>query len=166
MAIVTLLSTVITNRDAVPTVLNDNVLSRAALKEAVGFVTTNNGDSATSKYVMCSVPSNARISQIILDTEAQGVGAKVDVGVYRNTKDGGAAVSSNFYAAALDVSAALKASDITNSSGSNTLDKQNMPLWQQLGMSADPMTTLDFAITVNVATAASGKIGLKVKYVD
>lgn len=166
MAVVTLKSTAITNRDAVPLVLTDSRVSRADLKEACGFVTTNSGDTAASLYLIASVPSNARISQILLDNEALGSGCTIDVGANFNTKDGGAVISAAFFASQVDVSGALKATDITDQSGTYTIDKQQMELWQALGQAVDTFTTYDIVVKVHVATAAAGKISLRVRYAE
>lgn len=166
MAVVTVKSTTITNRDAVPSVINDGRLERGALRSAHGYVTATNGDSATSKYILASVPSSAMVRDVLLSCANLGVSSAVNVGVYRNTKDGGAAVSASLFASAQATSAALSKSDVTNQSGSYTLDKQEQPLWQAAGLTADPGGTLDIAAAVSVAIAATGLIGADVRYVD
>jgi len=97
MAVVTLKSTVITNRDAVPAVINDNRLERGMVRQCRGYVSAANGDSSTSKYVCVSVPSKAVVSSVSLSCEALGGSAAADIGVYRNTSDGGAVVSAAFF---------------------------------------------------------------------
>lgn len=173
MAIVSRKSTYITNRDASPTVPVGAGIAGGLLRESTGFVTAANGDSATSIYPMVSLPSNARVNSVRLQTDAMGTGAKIDVGVYYPTNApaglgvvGGAAISAAFFASALAVATATALTDITNSSGSNTLDKQEMELWQAIGLATDPGCMLDISVAVNVAMAAAGKIGLKVGYVQ
>jgi hypothetical protein len=95
-----------------------------------------------------------------------GASSSVNVGVYRNTKDGGAAVSATLFASAQATSAALSNSDVTNQSGNYTLDKQEQPLWQAAGLTSDPGGTLDIVATVQVAIAATGLIGAATEYVD
>lgn len=159
-------STVITNRDATPAVINDGRLAKGSLRESIGSVTTTTGKTTGSKYTLCSVPSSAIVSQILLSCAALGTATAADVGVYRNTADGGAAVDADFFATAVDLSAALSNSDITNESGTYTLDKQEQPLWQAAGMSADPMTSLDIVVTSTATIAAGGLLSLKVRYRD
>ncbi|MDE4918350.1 hypothetical protein ACUXAV_000390 [Cupriavidus metallidurans] len=166
MAVVTVKSTVITNRDAVPAVINDGRLERGSLRSSHGYVTATNGDSANSKYVLASVPSSAMVRQILFSCANLGASSAINLGVSRNTKDGGAAVSASLFASAQATSAALSNSDVTNQSGSFTLDKQEQPLWQAAGMAADPGGTLDIVATVSVAIAATGLLGANVEYVD
>lgn len=166
MAVVTVKSTVITNRDAVPAVINDGRLERGSLRSSHGYVTATNGDSANSKYLLASVPSTAMVRAVYLSCANLGASSAVNVGVSRNTKDGGAAVSASLFASAQATSSALTRSDVTNQSGSYTLDKQEQPLWQAAGLTADPGGTLDIVATVSVAIAATGLIGADVQYVD
>jgi hypothetical protein len=174
MSVVTVKSTAITARDATPTTPVLAAVDGASLKEFEGFVTATNGDSATSKYIIGSVPSNCRMSGLILQCAALGAGAAVDVGVYAPTQSipalvalgyaASAAISSAFFATAVDVSSALGPTEVINESGTNTIAKQEKELWDALGLSKDPGCRLDIAITVSVAIAATGSIGLKGRY--
>lgn len=165
MAVVTTKSTAITNRDAVPSIINDGRIEKGALRSTRGFVSAANGDSIASKYICASLPTTAMVRKVLLSCEAITSGA-ADVGVYRNTKDGGAVVSAGLFGTAVSIASALTNSDITNESGTYTLDKQEQPLWQAAGLSADPGGTLDVVITLTAATTAAGKVGLAVEYVD
>ncbi len=175
MAVVIDKSTAISNRDAIPKVLTDAFVSGGEVLESEGYVAPANGDSAGSKYLFCSVPSNARLSSLVLQCTALGAGAKLDLGASYPSfipKGAGldailpnAVISANFFAAALDVSAALAPADVAVSSGSYTIAKQELPLWAALGLAADPGIELDIVGTVNVAIAAAGFIGVKAKYV-
>lgn len=164
MAVVTTKSAIMTNRDATPQVLSNGMLTGGALKEAVGYVSAVNGDSAASKYLLCSVPSNARLAHLALTCEALGAGAVIHIGAYKNTAQGGAVIDADFFASSVDVSAALSAVNVLNESGTNTLDKQEMPLWQALGLSVDPGDSIDIVATVTVAIAANGKLGVKAQF--
>lgn len=166
MAVVTVKNTTITNRDATPSVINDGRLERGSLRSAHGYITATNGDSATSQYKLASVPSNAMVRGIQLSCANLGASSSINIGVYRNTKDGGAAVSATLFASAQATSAALSKSDVTNQSGSYTLDKQEQPLWQAAGLTSDPGGTLDIVAAVQVAIAATGLLGAEVQYVD
>jgi len=175
MAVVTLKSTMITNRDAIPKVLTDAYVANGEVLEAEGYVAPANGDSANSAYKLISVPSNCRVSSLLMQCSALGAGAKIDLGVYWPTfiplgadllaSNAGVAIDADFFASAVDVSAALAQADYINESGTNTIAKQEMPLWQAVGLSADPMIDLDIVATVNVAMAAAGFLGLKARYV-
>ena len=164
-AVVTTKSTAITNRDATPPVINDGRLERSNLRNAIGSVTAVNGDSIASKYILASVPSTAMVRKVLLSCAAITSGAG-DIGVYRNTKDGGAVVSVALFASAQSIAAALTNSDVTNESTTYTIDKREQPLWQAAGLSADPQTTLDIVMTLTAATTAGGLLGIQVDYVD
>jgi hypothetical protein len=158
-------STPITNRDAVPAVPTNGALGFGSpLIEATGSVTTTSGVTIGSTYILTSVPSNARISQILLDAAAMTQGA-FDIGVYKSTRDGGAVVSAAFFASAVDCSAAVRATDVTNESGTYTIAKQNQPLWQALGVSADPQTLYDIVATSTNTITAGAALGVKVRFV-
>lgn len=164
MAVVTTKSTPITNRDATPTVINNAVLVKGTVLEAAGLVASVSGDSANSKYIYCEVPSNARVSSILSSSAALGGSAAMDIGVYRNSADGGAVVDADFFASALSLVTAINNVEVVHESGVNTIAKQMQPLWQALGMASDPKTTLDIVGTLTAASAANGDTALKVKF--
>jgi hypothetical protein len=166
MAVVAAKSTIITNRDATPVVLTNDAISGGAMKEAQGYVAAANGDSAGSKYYICPVPSNARLASLIFQCDALGAGAKLDIGAYYPTALLNLVIDADFFASAVDVASAVAPIDLLNESGTNTIDKQEMPLWQALGLSADPLCAIDLVLTVNVAIAAAGKASLKARFVQ
>lgn len=167
MAVVTTKSTVITNRDAVPAVISDGRLAKGGLISAFGSVAVGAADSANSKFILASVPSTAMIRQILASAPAGMTTLAGDVGVYRNTADGGAVVDVDLFGSAVSFASALNNSDITNESTNYTTDKQEQPLWQAAGLTTDPGTTLDIVITVTTAnTGVAGRVGLQVNYVD
>jgi hypothetical protein len=165
MAVVTLKSTVITNRDATPQVINDGRLERGSLRRSAGYVTAGAADSIASKYALVSLPSTAIVAGVILSCAALTSGA-ADIGVYRNTADGGAVVDVDLFASAQSVATALVKSNVTNESGNYTLALQEQPLWQAAGLTANPGGSLDIVITLTAALTAGGLIGLEVYYVD
>jgi len=175
MAVVTLKSTMITNRDATPKVLTDAFVANGEMLEVEGYVAPANGDSATSKYKLCDVPSNARMSSLLMQCTALGAGAQLALGVFWPTfiplgadllaSNAGLAIDDDFFATAVDVSAALAQSEFINESGTNTIAKQEMPLWQALGLASDPGINLDIVASVVVAIAAAGFVSVKARYI-
>jgi hypothetical protein len=165
MAVVTTKSTPITNRDAVPSVINDGRLERATVESAIGSVTAVNGDSIASKYIFASLPSSAMVRAVLLTCGAITSGA-MDIGVYRNTRDGGAVVDADLFASAQSIAAALNRSDVTNESTTYTAAVREQPLWQAAGLTSDPQTTLDIVGTLTAATTAGGLVGLEIQYAD
>lgn len=154
-------STAITNRDATPAVLNTgNLTGTARLHQAIGSLTTTTADTSGNKYVLCEVPSNARVADIIFAGAAHTVG-KFNVGVYRNTADGGAVVSTTFFASAIDCASAVAATSIINQSGTNTLDKQEKQLWDAAGLTTDPKSTLDIVAVATTVLTLGALIGVK-----
>jgi hypothetical protein len=121
---------------------------------------------------MVTVPSNARVTSVKLQSDALGAGATVNCGVYYPTNPpaglgvaGGAAIAATLFGSAIDVHAAVALTDITNQAGNNGVANQELELWQAAGLSKDPGCLLDIGVAVSVAIAAAGKIGIKVDYV-
>lgn len=167
MAVVTTKSTVITNRDATPAVINDGRLAKGGLISAFGSVAVGAADSATSKFILASVPSTAMIRQVLASAPAGMTTLAGDVGVYRNTADGGAVVDVDLFGSAVSFATVLSNSDITNESTNYTTALQEQPLWQAAGLTTDPGGTLDIVVTVTTAnTGVAGRLGLNVIYVD
>jgi hypothetical protein len=140
--------------------------SRAELKGAVGKVEVSSTDSIASIFRLLRVPSACRVIQLLLRCTAV-TGAIGDFGVYRTPADGGAVVDVDFFATAQTMAAALAIwTDITNESTTYDPTKIEQPLWQALGMSADPQSYLDIAITLTAAATAAGQATLAVHYAE
>lgn len=179
MAVVNLKSTPITNRDAVPPVINDGRLERGALRSAVGSITAGAADTggatyaAGTTYVLASLPSSAMVRNVLLSCAALTSGV-VSIGVGRNTKDSSGnayptaigATATALFASAQSVASALSKSNVTNQSGNYTLTKQEQPLWQAAGLTTDPGGTLDIVVLVTTSLTAGGLLGLEVQYCD
>ena len=177
MAVFNLKSAIITNRDAVPKVLTDSYVSGGHINESEGYVQSGSAtDAATSTYKLCQVPSNARVSSLQISNGAGGGAAAVKVGVFYpsfiplgaglSAANAGVAISDAFFASALSVVSAASNVDITNQSGTYSIDKQELPLWSALGLSADPGISLDIVVTVTTVLAAQIFIGLKARYCE
>lgn len=165
MAVVTLKAGPITNRDAVPAVINDGRKEKGALRSSIGRVDVTSGDSIASKLILAQVPTKAIVRDLFLSCDAI-TSAAADIGVYRNTADGGAVVDVDFFASAQSLASALKRTSVINESGNNTLVKQEQPLWQALGMTEDPGGTFDIVATLTAAAGATGDVALDAQYVD
>lgn len=164
MAVVTTKSTQISNRDAVPSVLNSpNAGAAGTFFSKFGKVASVSGDSANSVYRCLSVPSNARISSVKQWSAALGGSAAADVGVYYNTKDGGAVIDADFFGSAVSLVSAVNGTEISGESGVNTVAKREQPLWQAVGLTSDPKTTFDICFTLTAASAANADAGLNVE---
>jgi len=159
MAVVTVKSSVITNSDAAPPVINSAQIANGRVRHMRGAVAVANGDSIGSVYRMARVKSNDLVHQIMLDCDAI-TGAAADIGLYRTTGDGGAAVDADLFASAQSIATALRATDVTRESGVITVANMEKPLWQLLGLTADPQVEYDIAVTLTAAAAAAGSLAL------
>ncbi len=157
----------ITNREATPSVINNPGLGAGAMEYCAAghLLSVTAALSATSVIRLVEVPSNAIVSGLHFQSAAQA-GGTFDIGVYRNNKDGGAVVDADFFATAVAVTSAVVQTDVLNESTTNTIAKQSQPLWQALGMTSDPKSTLDIALTVATdITTGTGAVALKARYV-
>lgn len=163
MAIVTTKSGVITNRDATPKTLNNGAISGGMMKGFAGTVEAVSGDSIGSVYIMGSIPSNARVHQLLAVCDAITTCA-ADIGLYETTANGGAVVDADFFASAQSLASALTGTDVTHESGVYDQSKVEMPLWQALGLTADPCKMYDVAYTLTAAAGSAGTVSLKGTY--
>lgn len=165
MAVVTVKSTAITNRDATPAVPNNAHIQHGGLKECVATYEVATGDSSTSKYRMMQVPSNARISQLLLVTDDMGTATAADFGIYDTTENGGSVVDADFFSAAVSLNGgALSDSDITHGNAFGKEDAEK-PLWEALGLTSDPKKYYDVVATLTADADAGGTLTLKLRYV-
>lgn len=177
MAVDHVKSSIITNLDASPRVPpTAGEGGPAPLKHIDGYATAVASSSADATYQLVRVPSTAIIKSIRFESEAQGAG-KFDIGCYYAT-DGlvgkaasllaAAAIDQDFFATDIDCASAVVPTEIINESTTNTLDKRTQPLWQALGLSADPGGNIDICATVHTTavTTGTGKFGISVLYVD
>src|SRR5688572_30174269 len=103
MAIVNRTALALTNRDAVPRVINGPTF-RGELKEAIAYIAAAADDTAASVYRLCSLPSNARLSELLLTAADFTTAGAIHVGLHRTTQDGGAVVDADLFATAVDLS--------------------------------------------------------------
>lgn len=176
MSTFTVKSTVIGNRDAAPPVITDAYVDGGEVLECEGFVQSYGAaDGAGSLYKLCQVPSNARMSSLELQADAFGTSAAIDVGVFWPTfipvgaglsaANQGTGINTTLFAASLGMSAATTPTNIINSSGNNTIAKQEKALWDAAGLTSDPGILLDIVVRVQTAIVLQGNIGLKARYV-
>lgn len=176
MASFNLKSTIISNRDASPKVLTDAFVSGGEVRESEGFVQTGSAaDAVGSTYRLCQVPSNARVTSLVLQNDALGAGAVVNIGVYYPTTVpvgaglssalAGTAINASAFAAAVSVAAVGAATEVVTRANV-AINLQEQALWQLAGLTSDPLIYLDIVITVSVITAAQGYVSLKAKYIE
>jgi len=165
MAVVDTKATVISNRDSSPKVLSNSRISNGVLKSCIGVVEAANGDSANSKYFFGTVPSNARISNLLLSCDGAGTNTAMDIGIYKSTLDGGAVVDADCFASAQALGTALVKSSVLHESGVFGIEDSEKPLWEVLGLTADPKLEYDIVGTVTTAADSADTIVLECLYV-
>lgn len=166
MAVVTTKATAVTNADAATQTNNSQKIAGGRLREDVGTLEAVSGDSIGSIYRLARVKSGSRISQVLLSCDAITTCAG-DVGIYDIASvNSGAVVDADFFASAQSLATALVNTDVTHESGVFGVENVEKPLWQALGLSADPNKLYDIAVTLTAAAGSAGTVSMKVRYVD
>ena len=167
MAVVTVKSGSITNRDAVPRVLNAGRVQGAPLIEMGESVTITSGDSAASKYIFGSIPSNALVRSLTYSAPDIGTTTTCDIGLYRTTADGGAAVDVDFWVSAVALNAGpYNKVQVIQEAGAagGDITKFMQPVWQILGLTSDPNLIYDVIATLVGAADGTGTLILELQY--
>jgi hypothetical protein len=162
-----LLSTYITNATATPIVKGDAFESNSRLVEAIGVVTPAADQADDTIMRMVRVPSNARISQLMLCAADATTGGAIDIGVYQTADNGSAVVDRDLFASALALTGGpFNNSDQTFESGEYTYAESEKQLWEVLGLTADSKREYDICCVVEtVFNGGPTSISLKVRYV-
>lgn len=162
-----LTSTLISNGTANPKVLNSaNAGAPGAVLNTYAQVAVTTSEVSTNVLRIHRVPSNARVISVRASCTALGGTCAGDIGVYRIAEEGGAVVDADFFGSAVSFVSALNAVEQLNESGVNTPILQGQPLWQALGLSADPRTMFDVAVTLTANVSTSGNLGISTMYVQ
>lgn len=163
MAAEHLKSTVVTNATATPKVLSNAHQYGGVLKEACSVVTPAAAAEAASTYRFVRIPSNARVSQILLKNAAFTTAGAINLGLY--DVDGGAAVDADLFCSALALTAAKDNADVTFESGEYSIAESEKMIWEVLGLTADPCKEYDVTAVVTTAFDGGSIMALKVRYV-
>lgn len=169
MAVVNVLSNAITNAQASPRVPNNPYIGGARLQESCGLCAAASGDDIASTYRIGRIRSNARPSQILLSCTAITTCAG-DVGLYQTAANGGAVVDADFFASAVSLATALSGLDVTSERGgsgtfSGDITTAEKPIWQVLGLTADPNIEYEVVVTLTAAAGSAGAIFGKIRFV-
>jgi hypothetical protein len=171
MAVVNVKATAVLNADATPQANISPKISGGRLRELVGTFEAVSGDSIASTYRLGRVKSGDRISRVLLSCDAITTCAG-DVGLYDIAAvNSGAVVDADFFASAQSLATAVQNLDVTHEAlgtGNQFGEIANVekPLWQALGLAADPMKYYDIVVTLTAAAGSAGTISLKTQYVD
>lgn len=164
MAVVALLSDLITAANAAPPTIIPAARSGGRVRSAVATVELANGDSIASTYRMFRLPSNARVESISLLCDAITSGAG-DVGLYETTANGGAVVDVDAYASAQSIATAI--TTVRNNiafEARNIASAANL-IWQDAALTADSQREYDIVLTLTAATTAAGDVTMILHYV-
>jgi glycine cleavage system aminomethyltransferase T len=158
-------STIVANLDQVPARQNSLGIAGARLREEVGTLEVAAADDDGSVFRFARVRSSDRVSSIEIFNDAITGGTAYEVGLHRTAADGGAAVDHDLFATAVSMATARVAPlDVTF----EALDiiRIEQPLWQMLGLSADPYIDYDVTMTATTIGTAPGTISVRLRYVD
>ena len=169
----TLKSLQITNDDATPIVLNNSGVSGPFRRNWYnGYVTTGAANDAGTKYIMLRVKSDVKVKDVDIESAAQGASMAVDVGVWYaddvrylspgNALLAGTVISQAFFASAVVLTSAVAITNVTNESGTYTIDKRGQPLWQAAGLAANPGGYFDIVATTTASGTGGALLGLNV----
>lgn len=164
-------STLIANRDAAPVVLTDPALGRGDTNEVIGCQQIPTTADVGSQVRLISVPSGARISALEYFNAQLGT-SSLDIAAWYPTT---VQVQSGVVAAKLISSSAFAAAIAgvdtgTVADGMGTIAQQSVqrrcqPLWQSLGLVADPNIDIDLGFTIRTTNSIAGYVGLRARYV-
>jgi hypothetical protein len=160
-------STWITNAVASPSVLTNSNESQGRMFSAKSVATVSASQSANDTIRLVRVPSNARIDAVLLSTGDASTGGAINIGVWKTVANGGTVVDADLFASALALTGGpFSRSDQTWESGEYTYAESCLPLWEVLGLTADP--GCDYDIVAEISTVFNGAattMALEVQYV-
>lgn len=166
MAVANTKSTAIANADATqPRVQTQSWIERGSPIIAVGTVEVAVADDDNSVYRFARIPSGARVHKIELMSDAIAGATDYNLGLYKPAyTGGGAVVDDNLFADALDFSSG---NTIPVEVTFDQVDIANIEkrVWELLGLTADPHTEYDLALTGIVAGTGAGTISMRVTYI-
>ncbi len=139
--------------------------------EASGMCVVGAADTTASTYRFCSIPSNARISEVKLYSDvSMGADAAYTVDLWDTTVNGGAVVKAGFFKApATALTTIANGLDITHTlsgAGTHLVSKGEKMVWECLSsVTVDPNKFYDvvMASTANNSTPGAN-LTLKIKY--
>jgi len=165
MAVVAVKSTLVTNADALPAVLNNPRVDGGFERIEVATVAITSGDTTASTYRMFRVPSNAVMTDLRIYSPDIGTTTIADIGLYRTAKDGGAVQDADFFASALSLKdGALNGTDVLHEAAVFTIANSGKELWDALGLTSDPSVFYDVALTLTGDADATGTVKLIGRY--
>jgi hypothetical protein len=150
MAVVPRVSTSITNATTNPPIVNGPPRNGARMRHLREVIASAATDDATSVYRFFRVKSSDTVVRVYLSAADATTAGAVNCGLYQTVENGSAVVDADLFAAALDLAGGpYKNLDITFQSGEYTFAESMMPLWQAIGLTADPFREYDMCLVVS-----------------
>lgn len=125
------------------------------------------GSEADDKFVMAKFKSGDCIGEIFYSDDAAGANLAGDLGLYLIGPSGdvGTVVDVDLYASAVAMDGATRTEVFTEAS--LTQMSRWLPIWETLGLSADPFLNYYLAFTVTTALITTDKLAmLEIKYTE
>lgn len=159
-------SGLITNTTANPSVATStNDGAPGAVNNTFQAIAVGTSEDTGNVLRFVRVPSNCRPTSIRLFCDALGGTTAGDIGVYQTAENGGAVVDADHFASASSFVSKVQGVEQLFESGVHTILDMQVPLWEALGLTADPMREYDIAITLTADVTTPGNIGLAVEFV-
>lgn len=172
MAVVNIKSTVVSNADSTPVILNNPYQAYGGDYTETAFAAAGATDSAASVYRFFRIPSGARIMDVQVMNDANTAGTSYKCGVLFVAGDGGGVVVAGSdqicfaavtMAAARNIWTSLYFPSILAAGG--LVANTGLRIWELLGLTADPFKIYDFAISATTAGTAGGNMAVQLSYV-
>jgi hypothetical protein len=160
------------NRDSLPQLPNDPRFGGRPFHR-LGIVLAVTADDATSRYGFFSIPSGCIIKSCSVSNDALGAATAVSFGLFETTQNGGGfalvnaggvANANQFFGAAVAVATAAYKASLLPVAAWQTVAKSAQPVWQILGLAADPVRDYDVIGSVTAPITAGGNIMIEVEY--
>lgn len=159
-------STLISNITATPSVSNSpNKGAPGELINTYAAVAVGTSEDTGNVIRFVRVPSNCRITSVRLFCDALGGTTAGDIGLYQTAENGGAVVDADHFASGVSLVNKIQGVEQAFESGVQTVADFGLPLWEAIGLTADPIREYDIAVTLTADVTTPGSIGIKVEFV-
>jgi hypothetical protein len=160
------------NRDALPQIPAPATYGGRPFHR-MGLVLCVTGDDATSRYGFFTLPSGAIVISAWLSNDALGTAVAASFGLFETTQNGagfagtnaaGVANANQFFGIGVTMVTAAYRNSLLPVAAWQTVAKSTQPIWQILGLAADPAREYDVVGSVTVPIVAGGNILLEIEY--
>ena len=140
------------------------------LRESCSNVVVTAAQADTDNLIGCPVPSNARVSEVLLSYADATTAGAINVGVFKRNAadDDWEVVDADLFASAMVLTDGPQWNkDITNEAAEYTVAEQEKALWEVLGLTADPNITYWIGADISTTFDGASTVGIlfKARYV-